>query len=135
MTVHHHLVPIPGTGRERNIVLDAGHLLLTLVDLDVDLVLSGHKHVPFFWGLNGTLICNSAPPGPVACGPQRRRRGTSLRIDASTIKVFTHDVDGPEPAASSPSSSAAGRARCTVEPLYVTDADRTSNQIGRLAGT
>ena len=25
--VHHHLVPIPGTGRERNIITDAGDLL------------------------------------------------------------------------------------------------------------
>ena len=38
VAVHHHLVPIPGTGRERNIVLDAGDLLLTLVGLDVDIV-------------------------------------------------------------------------------------------------
>ena len=30
LAVHHHLVPIPGTGRERNIVLDAGDLLLTI---------------------------------------------------------------------------------------------------------
>jgi len=92
--VHHHLVPIPGTGRERNIVLDAGDLLLTLVDLDIDVVLSGHKHVPFFWGLNGMLICNSGTAGT------RRVRGATppswneLRIDASTIKVFTHYLDG-----------------------------------------
>src|SRR5207248_2291977 len=59
VTVHHHLVGIPGTGRERNIVLDAADVLLTLTDLDIDLVLSGHKHVPFFWVVNGLLICNS----------------------------------------------------------------------------
>ena len=39
-------VSIPGTGRERNIVFDAGDLLHTLVDLDVDVILSGHRHVP-----------------------------------------------------------------------------------------
>ena len=44
--VHHHLIPIPGTGRERNIVFDAGDLLELLADIEVDLVLSGHKHVP-----------------------------------------------------------------------------------------
>ena len=63
VTVHHHLVGIPGTGRERNIVLDAADVLLTLTDLDIDLVLSGHKHVPFFWGVNGLLICNSGTAG------------------------------------------------------------------------
>ncbi|TMK73050.1 MAG: metallophosphoesterase [Actinobacteria bacterium] len=43
VTVHHHLVGIPGTGRERNIVLDAADVLLTLTDLDIDLVLSGRS--------------------------------------------------------------------------------------------
>lgn len=94
VAVHHHLVSIPGTGRERNIVFDAGDLLLTLVELDVDVVLSGHKHVPFFWGLNGMLICNS---GTAAT---RRLRGgappswNELVIDATTIKVFVHYADG-----------------------------------------
>ena len=94
LALHHHLVSIPGTGRERNIVFDAGDLLLTLVRLDIDLVLSGHKHVPFFWGLNGMLLCNSGTAGT------RRTRGTSspswneIQIDASTMKVFTHYVDG-----------------------------------------
>jgi 3',5'-cyclic AMP phosphodiesterase CpdA len=94
VAVHHHLVSIPGTGRERNIVHDAGDLLLTLLDLDVDVVLSGHKHVPFFWGLNGMLISNSGTAGT------RRLRGLAppswneLRIDASTIKVFTHYLGG-----------------------------------------
>ena len=27
--------------------------------LGVDIVLSGHKHVPYFWGISGLLICNS----------------------------------------------------------------------------
>lgn len=94
VAVHHHLVSIPGTGRERNIVQDAGDLLLTLLDLEVDVVLSGHKHVPFFWGLNGMLISNSGTAGT------RRLRGLAppswneLRIDASTIKVFTHYLGG-----------------------------------------
>jgi Icc protein len=92
--VHHHIVSIPGTGRERNIVLDAGDLLAMLTRLDIDVVLSGHKHVPFFWGLNGMLIANS---GTAA---SRRIRGicppswNEVVIDASTIKVFIHYQDG-----------------------------------------
>ena len=57
--LHHHLVPVPGTGRERNEVWDAGDVLTLLHDLDVHLVLSGHKHVPHAWLLNDTLIVNS----------------------------------------------------------------------------
>ncbi|MBE0528240.1 MAG: metallophosphoesterase [Thermoleophilia bacterium] len=45
--LHHHLLPVPGTGRERNIVYDAGDLLEVLQECGVNLVLSGHKHVPY----------------------------------------------------------------------------------------
>jgi 3',5'-cyclic-AMP phosphodiesterase len=91
--VHHHLVSIPGSGRERNIVTDAGDLLAHLIHLDVDVILSGHKHVPFFWGLNGMLICNSGT------ATTKRVRGlvppswNEIIIDASTIKVYTHYQD------------------------------------------
>jgi 3',5'-cyclic AMP phosphodiesterase CpdA len=57
--LHHHLVPVPGTGRERNTVWDAGDVLTLLAESGVDLVLSGHKHVPFVWLLNGVLVVNS----------------------------------------------------------------------------
>jgi 3',5'-cyclic AMP phosphodiesterase CpdA len=126
VTVHHHLVSIPGTGRERNIVVDAGDLLLTLVQLDVDVVLSGHKHVPFFWGLNGMLICNSGTAGT------RRVRGPSppswneLQIDASTVKVFIHYLDGRREL--SVIFSRKTRA-LTREAFYVTPDFLASNQV------
>ncbi len=94
VAVHHHLISVPGTGRERNIVHDAGDLLLTLTRMDVDLILSGHKHVPFFWGLNGMLLCSSGTAGT------RRLRGRTppswneVHVDATTIKVFLHYLDG-----------------------------------------
>lgn len=92
--LHHHLVSIPATGRERNIVTDAGDLLAVLSDLPIDVVLSGHKHVPFFWGLNGMLICNSSTAAT------RRVRGytppswNEFALDSSTIKVYLHYEDG-----------------------------------------
>ena len=49
----------PGTGRERNIVHDAGDLLRVLADNGVDLVLCGHKHVPNVWRLEDMLIVNA----------------------------------------------------------------------------
>lgn len=59
LTMHHHLVPVPGTGRERNIVHDAGDLLRVLANCGVDLVLCGHKHVPNVWRLEDMLIVNA----------------------------------------------------------------------------
>jgi 3',5'-cyclic-AMP phosphodiesterase len=92
--IHHHLVSIPGTGRERNIITDAGDVLAELTQLDIDVVLSGHKHVPYFWGINGMLVCNSSTAAT------RRVRGRTppswneIQVDASTIKTYLHYEDG-----------------------------------------
>jgi 3',5'-cyclic AMP phosphodiesterase CpdA len=56
---HHHLIPIPGTGRERNQVLDAGDVLALLRHAEVDLVLMGHRHVPYVWPVAGMFLVHS----------------------------------------------------------------------------
>jgi 3',5'-cyclic AMP phosphodiesterase CpdA len=92
--IHHHLVAIPGTGRERNTINDAGDVLAELSLLGVDMVLSGHKHVPYFWGISGLLICNSGT------ATTKRLRGLTpsswneLEIDAEAIRVYLHYEDG-----------------------------------------
>jgi Icc protein len=122
--VHHHVVSIPGTGRERNVITDAGDLLLVLSELGLDVILSGHKHVPYFWGLNGMLICNSATAAT------RRVRGRTppsfneIVIDASTIKIHTHYEDGRR--GLSAIRSRADRAAIR-DAFLVTDAFRASN--------
>jgi Icc protein len=57
--LHHHLLPVPGTGRERNIVFDAGDVLELLNFSGVDLVLTGHKHVPYVWRLEDMYVVNA----------------------------------------------------------------------------
>ncbi len=57
--LHHHLLPVPGTGRERNVVHDAGDTLECLQRADVHLVLSGHKHVPYAWSLENLFVVNA----------------------------------------------------------------------------
>ena len=54
--LHHHLLPIPGPGRERNVVYDAGDCIETLLRSGVHLVLSGHKHVPYAWKLENLFV-------------------------------------------------------------------------------
>lgn len=56
ITLHHHLLPIPGTGRERHIPVDAGDALKLFCKLDVNYVLSGHKHRPWIWKLESTYF-------------------------------------------------------------------------------
>jgi len=59
VAIHHHVLPIPKTGRERNILFDAGDILKSLTDLDVNMVLSGHKHVPYLWKVENTLFATA----------------------------------------------------------------------------
>jgi 3',5'-cyclic AMP phosphodiesterase CpdA len=59
VALHHHLIPVPKTGRERNILTDAGDVLELLMRYRVDLVLCGHKHVSWIWDLNGMIIANA----------------------------------------------------------------------------
>ncbi len=60
---HHHLLPIPHTGRERNILTDAPDVLEMLMENRVSLVLGGHKHVPWLWNLNGMIISHAGSFG------------------------------------------------------------------------
>ena len=85
--LHHHLVSVPGTGRERNIVWDAGDVLEELSKAKVDLVLNGHKHVPYVWNMNGMQIITSGTVGT------RRTRGLAepsyniIEISEEEIKI------------------------------------------------
>ena len=49
----------PGTGRERNVVYDAGDAIECLQRAGVNLVLSGHKHVPYAWRLENLFVVNT----------------------------------------------------------------------------
>ena len=59
VVIHHHLVPIPNTGREQNICRDAGGVLKVIDEWQVPLVLGGHRHMPWAWRINSTLICHA----------------------------------------------------------------------------
>ncbi|MBA7589084.1 3',5'-cyclic adenosine monophosphate phosphodiesterase CpdA [subsurface metagenome] len=85
-TMHHHLVPVPNTGRERNIVNDAGDVLETVVDAGVDMVLCGHKHVPYLWRIEDMLVVTA---GAVSCLRLRGKIEPSYNI----IYVREKEID------------------------------------------
>lgn len=62
VAVHHQLVSIPGTGRERNVLTDAGDFLQMLVRNKVPLVLCGHKHTPYVWRVEDVYIATAGTP-------------------------------------------------------------------------
>jgi 3',5'-cyclic-AMP phosphodiesterase len=124
--IHHHLVSIPGTGRERNIITDAGDLLAVLTSLDIDVILSGHKHVPFFWGLNGILVANSGTAATKRVRGLTPPSWNEITVDASTIKVFLHYHDGRRELAVIRSRTTRAMVR---EAFYMTDDFLRSNRV------
>jgi Icc protein len=84
--MHHHLVPVPNTGRERNMVNDAGDVLETVVDAGVDMVLCGHKHVPYLWRVEDLLVVTA---GTVSCLRLRGKIEPSYNI----IHVREKEID------------------------------------------
>jgi 3',5'-cyclic-AMP phosphodiesterase len=59
VVIHHHILAVPGTGRDRNSLRDAGDVMALLRELNVDMVLAGHRHVPYVWSIVGVRVIHS----------------------------------------------------------------------------
>jgi Icc protein len=86
--IHHHLLPVPGTGRERNIVYDAGDLLELLIGAGVNVVLTGHKHVPYVWRLENLYVVNAG-----TCASLRLRGHTKpcynvVEFEGNEVRIY-----------------------------------------------
>jgi 3',5'-cyclic-AMP phosphodiesterase len=86
--IHHHLIPIPGTGRERNIIFDAGDVLELLDEVGADLVLSGHKHVPYSWKLENMFIVNAGTTSTTRLRGNTRPCFNIIEIEDGHVRVF-----------------------------------------------
>ncbi len=74
---HHHLIPIPNSGRETNIIEDAGETLDIILKNEVPLVLMGHRHVPWAVKIHKTLLVNA---GTFSCNRTRAHFGNTFNI-------------------------------------------------------
>lgn len=88
LALHHHLLPVPGTGRERNIVLDAGDVLEMLIERGVNLVLCGHKHVPYVWRLENLFVVNAGTVASLRLRGNIKPCYNIVEIWQSRVKVF-----------------------------------------------
>jgi len=94
IVLHHHVVPIPQTGRERNVLSDAGDILKTLTTHEVDLVLSGHKHVPNIWKINDTVIVNAGSISSTKLRGKNMNSYIIYNITDDDIEIFLNNVGG-----------------------------------------
>jgi 3',5'-cyclic AMP phosphodiesterase CpdA len=94
--LHHHLVPVPNSGREQNIINDAGGVLDMVLKNDVPLILMGHRHVPYAVRVHNTLMVNA---GTFSSSRTRAHLGNSFNIidimDKS-ILLTVYNIDSDE---------------------------------------
>jgi 3',5'-cyclic AMP phosphodiesterase CpdA len=94
---HHHLLPVPGTGRERNVIYDAGDTIECLQRAGVNLVLSGHKHVPYAWRLENLFVVNAGTVSSLRLRGKTRPCYNVIEIDGSHVDVWRkHPFHGQE---------------------------------------
>lgn len=74
---HHHLIPVPNSGREKNIIEDAGETLGITLKNEIPLVLMGHRHVPYGVKIHKTLLVNA---GTFSCNRTRAHFGNTFNI-------------------------------------------------------
>jgi 3',5'-cyclic-AMP phosphodiesterase len=77
VVIHHHILAVPGTGRDVNNLRDAGDFMAILRELEVDLVLSGHRHVPYVWSISGVRVVHSGTVSTLRVRARCRRPTTS----------------------------------------------------------
>ena len=101
LMIHHHILAIPGTGRDVYILRDAGDVMAILRELKVDMVLSGHRHVPYVWSISGVRIVHSGTASTM------RVRGTMppsynvIEFDSEKVAITLRQPGkGEEPLAS-----------------------------------
>ena len=94
---HHHLLPVPGTGRERNVIYDAGDTIECLQRAGVHLVLSGHKHVPYAWKLEDLFVVNTGTVSSLRLRGNTRPCYNVVEISGSHVAVWRkHPFHGQE---------------------------------------
>jgi 3',5'-cyclic AMP phosphodiesterase CpdA len=95
--LHHHLLAIPGTGRELSVVLDGGDVMWALARAGVDVVLSGHKHAPWVWDVGRGLVITSGTAGTWRTRGEIPPSYNIIKFDEDEVEItFRNVVDRPD---------------------------------------
>lgn len=94
IALHHHIIPVPKTGRERNVLSDAGDILQSLIDGGANLVLSGHKHMPHVWTMGDTTFATAGTASSLKLRGKTYPSYNTINIDKETIEIVLKGTDG-----------------------------------------
>ncbi len=86
--LHHHLLPVPGTGRERSTVMDAGDLLQVLLECGVNVVLAGHKHVPWVWRFETMYVANAGTASSLRLRGHTKPCYNVLEVEDDEVRIW-----------------------------------------------
>jgi len=96
LAMHHHLIGIPDTGSERVTILDAGDVLRTILDTNVNLVLCGHKHRPWVWNFNNLSIVNAGTTSSDRMRGLFENTFNIINIEKNKLKIDLKIVGGKQ---------------------------------------
>ncbi len=96
LVVHHHLLAVPGTGRDRNNLRDAGDVMAILRELEVDMVLSGHRHVPYVWSISGVRVVHSGTVSSLRTRGAIEPSYNTIEMGPETVEVTLRQPGGEE---------------------------------------
>ena len=94
IVLHHHTIPIPMAGRERNVLTNAGDILDLILKEDVDLVLSGHRHYPNIYQIENTVFINAGTASATKTRYGDVNSYNIIEINESACRVRTIRLDG-----------------------------------------
>lgn len=94
VALHHHVIPIPKTGRNANILIDSGDMLESVISNNINLVLTGHKHVCHVWKLENTLFVNAGTLSSCKLRGKDKNSYNTYFIDENEVKLCLNEVGG-----------------------------------------
>lgn len=94
IALHHHIIPVPKTGRERNVLSDAGDILQSLMNGRADLVLSGHKHMPHVWMMEDTTFITAGTVSSLRLRGKALSSFNTIDIEDEFIEIILNRADG-----------------------------------------
>lgn len=94
IALHHHIIPVPKTGRERNVLSDAGDILLSLIEGKANLVLSGHKHMPHIWIMGETTFATAGTVSSLKLRAKEYASYNTIHINDEQIEIILRGADG-----------------------------------------
>ncbi|MHA2365664.1 MAG: metallophosphoesterase family protein [Candidatus Hodarchaeales archaeon] len=103
LVFHHQSLPIPYTGRERSALNDAGDTINAILDNDIHIVISGHRHISNVFRLtDGDLKSLIVNVGTLSCKKTRYKEEYSIttidineKLTKASVEVIL--LNRPEP--------------------------------------